>query len=142
MSRMTPKELAVSLGRGLLSFPVTPFTAEFGFNEEQYRKNLDWLCSYNVSGLFSAGGTGEFFSLTPSEVEKVVSVAVAETKGRVPVIAPAGTPEITSSVAGRRGTPPPPLPARGPARAPVRFEKCGPKSLARSEFLPGSFRQN
>jgi 5-dehydro-4-deoxyglucarate dehydratase len=90
MSRMTPKELAVSLGRGLLSFPVTPFTAEFSFNEEQYRKNLDWLCSFNVSGLFSAGGTGEFFSLAPSEVEKVVSVAVAETKGRVPVIAPAG----------------------------------------------------
>ncbi len=87
---MTPKEMAVQLGSGLLSFPVTPFAADFSFNEGQYRENLDWLCGYDVAGLFAAGGTGEFFSLTPSEVEKVVTVAVAETKGRVPVIAAAG----------------------------------------------------
>ena len=90
MSRMTPKEMATQLGSGLLSFPVTPFAADFAFNESQYRANLDWLCNYNVAGLFAAGGTGEFFSLTPAEVEKVVTVAVAETKGRKPVIAPAG----------------------------------------------------
>jgi 5-dehydro-4-deoxyglucarate dehydratase len=90
MSRLTPKEMATQLGSGLLSFPVTPFAADFSFNETQYRANLDWLCGYNVAGLFAAGGTGEFFSLTPAEIEKVVTVAVAETKGRVPVIAPAG----------------------------------------------------
>jgi 5-dehydro-4-deoxyglucarate dehydratase len=87
---MTPKEMATQLGSGLLSFPVTPFAADLAFNETQYRANLDWLCNYNVAGLFAAGGTGEFFSLTPAEVEKVVTVAVAETKGRKPVIAPAG----------------------------------------------------
>src|SRR5271155_4200352 len=107
MSRMTPKEIAVSLGSGLLSFPVTPFAADFGFNEDRYRKNLDWLCNYDVAGLFAAGGTGEFFSLTPSEVEKVVSAAVAETKGRVPVIAPAGygtaTAKELASIAERAG---------------------------------------
>ena len=41
-------------------------------------------------GLFAAGGTGEFFSLTPAEVAKVVAVAVDETKGRVPVLAGTG----------------------------------------------------
>ena len=38
------------------------------------------------AGVFAAGGTGEFFSLRPGEVGEVVSAAVAEVKGRVPVI--------------------------------------------------------
>ena len=107
MSRMTPKEMAVQIGGGLLSFPVTPFATDFSFNEGQYRENLDWLCNYDVAGLFAAGGTGEFFSLTPSEVEKVVTAAVAETKKNVPVIAPAGygtaTAKELAAVAERAG---------------------------------------
>lgn len=90
MSKLTPQEMARVLGSGLLSFPVTPFDASHQFDEGRYRSNLDWLCGFEVAGLFAAGGTGEFFSLTPQEVEKVVSVAVAETNGRVPVIAGAG----------------------------------------------------
>src|SRR3984893_33858 len=90
MRRMTPDEMARLIGAGLLSFPVTPFKSDFPFDETQYRANLDWLCGYNVAGLFAAGGTGEFFSLTPAEVEQVVSVAVAETRGRVPVLAGVG----------------------------------------------------
>ncbi len=90
MSRMTPKEMAAQIGQGLLSFPVTPFHADYSFNETQYRANLDWLCGYAVAGLFAAGGTGEFFSLSPAEVERVVRVAVQETRGRVPVLAGAG----------------------------------------------------
>ncbi len=90
MSRMTPKEMAAAISKGLLSFPVTPFNADFSFNETQYRSNMDWLCGYDVAGLFAAGGTGEFFSLSPAEVEKVVAVAVNETRGRVPVLAGTG----------------------------------------------------
>jgi 5-dehydro-4-deoxyglucarate dehydratase len=90
MSKMTPIEMSREIGKGLLSFPVTPFTSDFSFNEDQYRSNLDWLCGYKVAGLFAAGGTGEFFSLMPTEVEKVVATAVHETRGRVPVIAGAG----------------------------------------------------
>ena len=89
-SKMTPKEMAAQIGSGLLSFPVTPFKADLSFNEVQYRENLDWLCGYDVAGLFAAGGTGEFFSLTLAEVEQVVGIAVAETDGRVPVLAGAG----------------------------------------------------
>ena len=90
MSTMTPPEMARTIGAGLLSFPVTPFNADFSFNEERYRSNIDWLCGHDVAGLFAAGGTGEFFSLTPSEVETVVRAAVSEAKGRLPVIAGAG----------------------------------------------------
>ncbi|WOH48565.1 5-dehydro-4-deoxyglucarate dehydratase [Bradyrhizobium sp. sBnM-33] len=90
MSRMTPKEMASRIGDGLLSFPVTPFRPDNTFNETRYRSNLDWLCGYEVAGLFAAGGTGEFFSLSPAEVTKVVATAVDETKGRVPVLAGIG----------------------------------------------------
>jgi 5-dehydro-4-deoxyglucarate dehydratase len=90
MSKMTPHEMARRIGGGLLSFPVTPFKPDYSFDEATYRSNMDWLCGYDVAGLFAAGGTGEFFSLTPSEVPQVVAVATDETKGRVPVLAGTG----------------------------------------------------
>ena len=90
MSKMTPHEMARHIGGGLLSFPVTPFKADYSFDEATYRSNMDWLCGYDVAGLFAAGGTGEFFSLTPAEVAKVVAVAVDETRGRTPVLAGTG----------------------------------------------------
>jgi 5-dehydro-4-deoxyglucarate dehydratase len=90
MSRYTPTEFARQIGTGLLSFPVTHFKDDFSFDETAYRTNLDWLFSHPAAGLFAAGGTGEFFSLTLDEVERVVRAAVEQTSGRVPVIAPAG----------------------------------------------------
>jgi 5-dehydro-4-deoxyglucarate dehydratase len=90
MSKMTPQEMARQIGGGLLSFPVTPFKPDYSFDEATYRSNMDWLCGYEVAGLFAAGGTGEFFSLTPAEVPQVVAVAVDETRGRVPVLAGTG----------------------------------------------------
>src|SRR6478609_10258657 len=90
MSKMTPQEMAHKIGGGLLSFPVTPFKADYSFDETAYRSNMDWLCGYDVAGLFAAGGTGEFFSLTAAEVPQVVKIAVDETKGRVPVLAGTG----------------------------------------------------
>ncbi len=90
MSKMTPNEVARQIGSGLLSFPVTPFRPDYSFDEAQYRANMDWLCGYDVAGLFAAGGTGEFFSLSPAEVAQVVAVAVDETRGRVPVLAGTG----------------------------------------------------
>src|SRR4029078_12464245 len=90
MSKMTPQEMAQKIGSGLLSFPVTPFKADYSFDEPTYRANMDWLCGYDVAGLFAAGGTGEFFSLTPAEVPQIVKIAVDETRGRVPVLAGTG----------------------------------------------------
>jgi 5-dehydro-4-deoxyglucarate dehydratase len=87
---MTPQDMAQSIGSGLLSFPVTHFDADYRFDEAPYRRHCGWLLEHEVAGLFAAGGTGEFFSLTPTEVEQVVRAAVAETAGRVPVIAGCG----------------------------------------------------
>jgi 5-dehydro-4-deoxyglucarate dehydratase len=90
MSRYSPQEFARQIGSGLLSFPVTHFKADLSFDESAYRANLDWLFSHEAAGLFAAGGTGEFFSLTAAETDRVVRAAVAQTEGRIPVIAPAG----------------------------------------------------
>ena len=90
MARMAPEELAKSIGGGLLSFPVTHFTSDFAFDEGPYREHIEWLLKFSPAGLFAAGGTGEFFSLTMSEFASVVSAAVQQTKGRVPVVAGCG----------------------------------------------------
>lgn len=90
MAQLTPAELAARLKSGLLSFPVTHFDADLQFDEARYREHLAWQASYDVAGLFAAGGTGEGFSLTPAEMERVVRVAVDEIGGKVPVLASAG----------------------------------------------------
>ncbi|NQE64864.1 5-dehydro-4-deoxyglucarate dehydratase [Caulobacter sp. RHG1] len=90
MSRMTPTEMARHLGGGLLSFPVTHFDAQHQFLEAPYREHCAWMLQHELTGLFAAGGTGEFFSLRPEEVGQVVRAAVAEAAGKTPVIAGVG----------------------------------------------------
>ncbi|MFJ2619240.1 5-dehydro-4-deoxyglucarate dehydratase [Glutamicibacter sp. NPDC087344] len=90
MTKYTPFELAAKLKDGLLSFPVTAFDANLQVDEAAYRKHLDWQSSFDVAGLFAAGGTGEGFSLTTEESKNVVRMAVEEAGDRVPVLASAG----------------------------------------------------
>jgi 5-dehydro-4-deoxyglucarate dehydratase len=71
-----PDELAARLSSGLLSFPVTLFDDDLQFDEHRYREHLAWQASFDVAGLFAAGGTGEGFSLTALETDRVVRAAV------------------------------------------------------------------
>lgn len=82
---MTPNELKVALGSGLLSFPVTTFTQDLAFDEAAYRAHIDWLDGYGAAVLFAPGGTGELFSLTPQEVAHVTKVAKAAA-GKTPIV--------------------------------------------------------
>jgi 5-dehydro-4-deoxyglucarate dehydratase len=90
VAQYTPQELADKLKEGLLSFPVTAFDADLKVDEAAYRTHLAWQSSFDVAGLFAAGGTGEGFSLTPEESARVVRMAVEEAGSRVPVLASAG----------------------------------------------------
>ena len=87
---MSPEDLKIALGSGLLSFPVTAFDAEGKFNEEPYRRHVEWLAGFEATVLFAAGGTGEFFSLEPGEYSGVIKLAVDTCRGRMPIIAGAG----------------------------------------------------
>ena len=88
----TPQELKTIMGSGLLSFPVTDFDAQGDFHRAGYVKRLEWLAPYGASALFAAGGTGEFFSLTPEEYPEIIKTAVDVCRGTVPIIAGAGGP--------------------------------------------------
>jgi 5-dehydro-4-deoxyglucarate dehydratase len=87
---MHPLELKQILSAGLLSFPVTDFDEQGDFRPGTYAERLEWLAPYGASALFAAGGTGEFFSLVPSEYAEVIKVAVETCRGKVPILAGAG----------------------------------------------------
>lgn len=87
---MHHEELKKIIGEGLLSFPLTDFDEQHRFNKTSHIKRLEWLMPYGASALFSAGGTGEFFSLEPSEYSQVVGTALETCRGKMPIIAGAG----------------------------------------------------
>jgi 5-dehydro-4-deoxyglucarate dehydratase len=87
---VSPAELTRQLSEGLLSFPVTFFDQEGDFNEDGYRAHVASQGSAGVGGLFAAGGTGEFFSLTLEEYKKVVRAAAEEVPDSVPLLAGVG----------------------------------------------------
>lgn len=86
---MDPQSLKAALGAGLLSFPVTPFGPDGAFNANAYREHVGWLSGFEATALFAAGGTGEFFSLAPSEIPAIVSAA-KEAAGATPIISGCG----------------------------------------------------
>ncbi|WP_020205739.1 5-dehydro-4-deoxyglucarate dehydratase [Cupriavidus sp. WS] len=88
----TPQELKQIISEGLLSFPVTDFDAQGDFRPDTYVERLEWLAPYGATALFAAGGTGEFFSLTPDDYANVIRTAVETCAGKVPILAGAGGP--------------------------------------------------
>jgi 5-dehydro-4-deoxyglucarate dehydratase len=86
---MTPQEIKVALGAGLLSFPVTHFDDDGNFKSDSYAQHVEWLSGFDAPVLFAAGGTGEFFSLTPSEVPRIVAAA-KEAVGRTAIVSGCG----------------------------------------------------
>ncbi|MEN9403786.1 MAG: 5-dehydro-4-deoxyglucarate dehydratase [Verrucomicrobiota bacterium] len=93
---MQPTDLKRTVSSGLLSFPITDFDAAGDFRPDTYARRLEWLMPYGATVLFAAGGTGEFFSLTPQDYTAVVGTAVKTCQGRVPIIAGAGGPTRTA----------------------------------------------
>jgi 5-dehydro-4-deoxyglucarate dehydratase len=90
MKSMQPNEMARRIGEGLLSFPVTHFDQHLAWERKPYQEHIEWLLSHKPAGLFVAGGTGEFFSLTLKEYAEIVRAGVEQTGGRVPVVAGCG----------------------------------------------------
>jgi len=79
-----------SLENGLLSFPITDFDQAGQFNPVTYKTRLEWFLEHDISSIFVAGGTGEFFSIDEKEYEEIVQVSVATVKEKVPVISSTG----------------------------------------------------
>lgn len=86
---MPPEEIKSRLSSGLLSFPVTHFDTDLRLNLDSYREHVGWLSGFDAAALFAAGGTGEFFSLSPEEVGDLTKAA-KEVSGNVPIISGCG----------------------------------------------------
>lgn len=96
---MQPNELRQRL-QGVISFPVTPFKKDLSLDLEGLRKNLRSLLQQPVCAIVAPAGTGELYSLSPSEHAAVVKTVVDEVNGRVPVLAGTGfNPPIASELA-------------------------------------------
>ncbi|HKE02615.1 MAG TPA: 5-dehydro-4-deoxyglucarate dehydratase [Blastocatellia bacterium] len=86
---MKPEELRAKFS-GVVAFPVTPFRDDLSLDIEGLRHNLTQLMKRQVCAVVAAGGTGEVYSLTPSEHAQVVETTVEVVNGRAPVIAGVG----------------------------------------------------
>ncbi|MEU3844176.1 5-dehydro-4-deoxyglucarate dehydratase [Streptomyces sp. NPDC028635] len=75
---------------GVLSFPLTAFHDDGTLDPDGCRAHVAAQLAAGPGALFPACGTGEFFSLDEDEYRQVVTVAVTEADGRVPVVAGTG----------------------------------------------------
>ncbi|MEU7835191.1 MULTISPECIES: 5-dehydro-4-deoxyglucarate dehydratase [unclassified Nonomuraea] len=75
---------------GVLSFPLTPFDADGALDIDAFRAYLRDQIAAGPGAVFPCCGTGEFFSLAEDEYERVVTAAVEEAAGALPVVVGAG----------------------------------------------------
>src|SRR4029434_2564452 len=76
--------------RGSLTALVTPF-ANGAVDEKALRNLVDWQIAEGTKGLVPVGTTGESPTLSHEEHGHAVEWCIEQTKGRVPVIAGAGS---------------------------------------------------
>ena len=78
---------------------VTPFTKDGALDEPALRKLVDWQIEQGIHFLVPCGSTGEAVTMTPAEHRRVVEIAVEQAKGRVPIVAGAGSNDTAKAVA-------------------------------------------
>ena len=76
---------------------VTPFK-NGALDEQRYRRFIEWQIEQGINGLVPCGTTGESATLSHSEHEQVIRICVEQAKGRVPVLAGAGSNNTTEAV--------------------------------------------
>ena len=70
---------------------VTPMRADGSIDEATLERFVEWQVAEGTQGLVPAGTTGESPTLTHYEHRRVVEIAVSVARGRVPVLAGAGS---------------------------------------------------
>lgn len=77
---------------------VTPFQQGGGFDEKCFRAFVEWQIEEGTKGLVPVGTTGESPTLSHEEHRQVVEACVDVARGRVPVIAGAGSNNTAEAV--------------------------------------------
>ncbi len=76
--------------QGAFTALVTPFKND-QVDEDAYRKLVEWQIEQGIDGLVPCGTTGESATLSHEEHKQVIKICVDQAKGRVPVLAGAGS---------------------------------------------------
>ena len=89
LAASAPRALGALL-RGVLAFPITPYSDDGAVDLAAVHANARWLAGSGMYALVAPSGTGELFSLTPDECAAIVRATVEAAAGRIPVIAGVG----------------------------------------------------
>ena len=84
--------------KGSITALITPFK-DGKVDEAAFRKLIDWQIAEGTNGLVPCGTTGESPTLSHEEHNRVIEICVEEAKGRVPVIAGAGSNSTDEAIA-------------------------------------------
>jgi 4-hydroxy-tetrahydrodipicolinate synthase len=85
--------------KGSLVALITPMREDGTFDEKAFAKFVDWQIREGTHGIVPVGTTGESPTLSHDEHRRVVEVAMEVAKGRVPVIAGAGSNSTEEAIA-------------------------------------------
>jgi len=77
--------------KGSMPALVTPFTADGKVDEKAFRDLVEWQIEEGSHGLVPVGTTGESPTLSHEEHKRVIEICIDQAKGRVPVVAGAGS---------------------------------------------------
>lgn len=75
---------------GVVPAVVTPLFPDMSFNEQEFRKLLEYLIRSGVHGLFVTGTAGEFYGLSMAQKQAVIETAIDQAGGRAAVYAGIG----------------------------------------------------
>ena len=85
--------------KGSLVALITPMREDGSVDEKAYAEFVDWQIREGTHGVVPVGTTGESPTLSHDEHRRVVEIAVEVSKGRVPVIAGAGSNSTEEAIA-------------------------------------------
>ena len=78
---------------------VTPFKNDGSVDEKALRALVDWQIGEGIHFLVPCGSTGEAATMTIEEHRRVVEITVEQAKGRVPIVAGAGSNDTQKAIA-------------------------------------------
>lgn len=77
--------------QGQLTALITPMRPDGGLDEKAFADFVEWQIAEGIDGLVPVGTTGESPTLSHAEHKRVVEICVEVARGRVPVVAGAGS---------------------------------------------------
>ena len=85
--------------QGSLTALITPMRADGSLDETAFRDFVEWQVAEGTEGLVPVGTTGESPTLSHEEHRRVVEICIEVARGRVPVVAGAGSNSTAEAIA-------------------------------------------